>query len=314
MFTPVLDAIDNMVELLKTEENQEVQQKEQCEADRDADTRAAAVTSRTIDELTDKKTSLVAEIEQIDSQIAESNDEIAKINEELLEAKRLREDAAKAYAAAKAEDEDAVALVEEAKTILEKFYADHELMLQSHQKQAPVSAAGEAPPPPPATWGAPYGGKTGESTGIISILTMISEDLQKDIAKADEAEGQSITEYNNMKADQEEEIGDLNSLISSLQGTKSDKEGEIQAADEDQGTKKSELQALFQKLKDAQPGCDFVLVNFAVRSNNRQVEMDGLLKAKAILKGAEFATPADESREIKPGDALVQHHTFSHRW
>merc|ERR1719502_525030 len=137
---------------------------------------------------------------------------------------------------------------------------------------------------------------------------MIAEDMQKDIDKADAAEAQSITEYNNMKADQEEEIGDLNVLISTLQGTKSDKETEIQTATEDQGVKKSELQALFQKLKDAQPGCDFVLVNFAVRSKNRQVEMDGLLKAKAILKGAEFATPADESREIKPGDALVQHH------
>merc|ERR1712151_47830 len=117
-------------------------------------------------------------------------------------------------------------------------------------KQAPVSAAGEAPPPPPPTWSAPYGGKTGESTGIISILTMISEDLQKDIAKADAAESASITEYNKMKAEQEEEIGDLNTLIGTLEGTKSQKEGEIQAAEADRTTKKSELEALFVKIKD----------------------------------------------------------------
>ena len=50
----------------------------------------------------------------------------------------------------------------------------------------------EAPVPPPATWGGDYGGKTGKSAGIIGILKLCQEDIDKDrtSAKADEDEAQ----------------------------------------------------------------------------------------------------------------------------
>jgi hypothetical protein len=42
---------------------------------------------------------------------------------------------------------------------------------------------------------------------------------------------------------------------------------------------------------------------------NRQIEIDGLDKAKAILTGASFNAGPDPNREIKPGDAfLVRRH------
>lgn len=42
------------------------------------------------------------------------------------------------------------------------------------------------------------------------------------------------------------------------------------------------------RIEDAQPGCDFVTVNFETRLKARQVEKDGLVEAKAILSGAKF--------------------------
>lgn len=53
-------------------------------------------------------------------------------------------------------------------------------------------------------------------------------------------------------------------------------------------TKKGGLDATLDKIKDTTPGCDFITVNFEMRSRNRQIEIDGLDKAKAILKGAAF--------------------------
>jgi len=41
-------------------------------------------------------------------------------------------------------------------------------------------------------------------------------------------------------------------------------------------------------LKEIAPGCDFIAMHFKMRLTNRQLEKDGLLKAKAILMGAKF--------------------------
>ena len=41
-------------------------------------------------------------------------------------------------------------------------------------------------------------------------------------------------------------------------------------------------------LKEIAPGCDFIAMNFNIRLTNRQMEVDGLKKAKSILQGAEY--------------------------
>jgi len=307
-FDAVLTAIDEMVATLKSQEETELAEKEQCEEDRATDTRAALVASRTIDELTDTITRLQEEIAEKQKQIDESKEEIATIEEELEQAKRLREDQAAAYATAKADDEAAVELIKQAHDVLTTFYSDNNLVLLSNKAkvaQAPISEAGEAPPPPPSTWEAPYGGATGESTGILSVLKMIEDDIGKDITKADDAEAASIKSYDEMKAEQEEAIADLQTTISNLEGDIATKEGEIVTAEGDKTTEKETLALTIKKLKDAEPGCDFISVNFKLRSSNRQVEIDGLEKAKAILSGATF-TEAQDPGELAPGNAFVQ--------
>merc|ERR1712151_564528 len=145
-----------------------------------------------------------------------------------------------------------------------------------------TSVAGEAPPPPPKTWEAPYGGKTEESTGILAILEMIHDDINADIAKATTEEGEAVALYTRTKTNLETERGELKTIMDRIAG--------------------------------AAPNCDFVTINFHVRSQNRKIEIDGLEKAKAILSGASFDGLPDPNREIKPGDAaLVQHASDSRR-
>jgi len=40
-------------------------------------------------------------------------------------------------------------------------------------------------------------------------------------------------------------------------------------------------------LKQITPGCDFIAANYDLRAKNRNLEIDGLKKAKAVLQGAE---------------------------
>merc|ERR1719453_2292225 len=94
--------------------------------------------------------------------------------------------------------------------VLESFYKDNGLVFVQKAKQ-PVEgmAAGEAPPPPPATWEGDYGGKTGESQGIVAIMEMVKEDIVKDRADAKADEDNSQKEFDNFKKDSEDKMKSL---------------------------------------------------------------------------------------------------------
>jgi len=303
-FDEVIKAIDTMVSTLKAEETTDLKVKEDCETTRADDTRTASLTSRAIDELTDAITQLETEIKELEAQIEDAQKKIEAIDAELAKTKKIREEEAVEYAANKKDDQEAVSLVTQAKDVLADFYKSNNLMLV--QKKQPAVAAGKAPPPPPTTWEAPYGGQTEESTGIVAILEMIVEDIQKDIADADKEEAEAIALYDKtVKALTTEKQG-LQKQISEWEGIKADKAESVITKGKEKSTKKKQLGAVMKKMADAEPGCDFALINYAERAKNRQTEIDGLLKAKAILSGGKFDGLPDPNREIKPGDAFLQ--------
>merc|ERR1719478_318860 len=115
-------------------------------------------------------------------------------------------------------------------------------------------------------------------------MTLIKEDIEKDMAKATKQEEEAVAAYDNLDA-----------AIAAKEQTKADLEGTI-AADEEsrtaenstKATNEGELASIMEYLKEIAPGCDFIAMNFKMRLTNRQIEKDGLLKAKAILEGAKF--------------------------
>merc|ERR1719240_572487 len=301
----VVKAIDEMVQTLKEEESADLETKEKCESEREEDTKKARELSVQIDDFTDLMTRKQARIDELKAEIEKLETEIKKMKEDLVEAERQRKDEKAAFEAALHDDEAAADLIKQAKDTLANFYKDNELTLLQKVAQPPTGIeAGKAPPPPPATWDAPYGGAKGESTGIQAILQMILEDVEADIAKAKKAEEEAIAEY-------EKFVEETNSAIEAAQKTIEDHKGEVAKCEEEIENAKKErkasfdsLNAVMEEISVKSPGCEFMTVNFDVRTKNRQMEIDGLLKAKAILQGAAFEDPADPNREIKPGDAL----------
>jgi len=245
---------------------------------------------------------LEKEIKELKDKIKEAQLSVEAIDKDLADAKKVREEGAAEFAANKKDDEDAGVLVVQAKDVLHNFYKDNNLMLV----QQPAVEAGKAPPPPPTTWEAPYGGKTEQSTNIVAILEMIKEDIDKDIADAVNEENEAIALYQKTVKSLTKDKEVLLKEISKMQGTQSKKEEEALSEKKIRATRKKELGAVMSKIADAEPGCDFFTINYPVRVQNRQVEIDGLLKAKAILLGATFDELPDEGREIKPGDAFFQ--------
>jgi len=150
-------------------------------------------------------------------------------------------------------------------------------------------APGKAPEAPPSTWedGSTYGG-AGEQKGIVGILELVMDDMKKDIATSVADEKQAVTDFDKTKADLEGEIKATDSTIDAYTKDKAAKTKIVAEKSTERGTKKTELESQMELYTGLKPGCDFLLVNFDTRTKARQIEVDGLKKAKAILKGAKF--------------------------
>jgi len=304
-FKEVIAAIDKMVIQLKKDEQKDYDIKQKCEVDRMDDTREAIDTSRNIDSDTELIAKLTSDIAKLDAKIAELKQEHKDTDEALDEATKMRKKENLAWVQTDKDDAEALKLVKKANGVLESFYKDNNLALVQKGKQ-PVEgmAAGDAPPPPPTTWEAPYGGKTGEATGIIAIMEMVAEDIQKDKTTAHEEEKAAEAEFQDFKKESIEKMNLLKKQKNQAEREKGQAQGMRSQTKKERGGDKRYLVDTIKTIKGIDPNCEYFEVNYVMRRENRFVELDGLQKAKAILKGGKFDAP-DPDREIVPGDAAA---------
>jgi len=243
-----------------------------------------------IDDASEKIKSEKEKIKERKEEIEISQEEIKKLKEELKEATRQREDEKAAFEQAKLEDEDAIKIVGDAIEVLKKFYADNFSFAQTakgSKKQAPeMSAAGEAPPPPPDTFEGDYGGAKKQATGIQDIMEMIKTDIEDDIKENEKTEEEAVKAFDELKKDTESAIEKEESSIADAEGIISEAETEVENQEGIKKDKSKLLEAVVEGLKDMKEGCDFICVNFEMRKENRELETEGLKKAKEILEKA----------------------------
>merc|ERR1719213_1434532 len=121
----------------------------------------------------------------------------------------------RAFKAAVKADTDSVMLVTKAIEALSKFYSlrqDH-VKITKDAKQPEYTTSEDTPP---ETFEGTYGGRGSENTGIVGILDMIKEDLQKDIAKAHEEEAEGMAAYRALIEESKETIAALNKKINAM--------------------------------------------------------------------------------------------------
>merc|ERR1719265_1221013 len=300
-FEKVEKAVDKMIEDLHAEEDEDLEIKENCEADRMKNTKVAKKKSQEIDDKTAFISRKNAQIATLKGKIANLVKNIKDLVNQIKDAKAIRDSENAEYKVANADDVAAKSLVEKTKTVLMKFYEDEGLALvqtknkkvekkaQVHLHQAPeMSAAGDAPPPPPPMWEEPYGGSPGEANGIQSILEMIIDDIQKDIRVATEEENSQQAEFDDYKSTTESTIGKLEDQKAAYEEQVGDKEEDIEVAKGERSDKKKILDETMAYLKTIAPGCDYMAVNFELRKQNRAEEIEGLAEAKASLEGGAF--------------------------
>jgi len=307
-FDQVVKMIDNMVEILKKEQNDDDHKKEYC--------------GLQLDQADDKKKVVERSLQQSENGIATATEAIATLKEEIkaLEVglKELDASVAGATEQRKAEnseykelmaaDGNAKEVLRFAKNRLNKFYnpALHRAAPKrelSEQDRIVENLKGEgamlvqisahqqgkdAPLPPPDTWGA-YSTKSGESSGVIAMIDLLIKDLDKEMTEADTEEKNAQITYETMMqesaAKRTMDSKSLTGKASALANT----EGELQALHDDKKDAAGELMATTRYIASLHSECDWLLQYHDVRKEARAGEIDSLVKAKAVLNGADFS-------------------------
>merc|ERR550514_799853 len=226
--------------------------------------------------------------EHKESQEAELGETIAAMEDTAKEIASM-EDARKednaAYLQGKSDAQAAIDLLNQAKEALGKYYAENKIDLGPEEGLRLVQK-----PPPDATFKKSTNRKY-ESKGIISILSMVVEDLQAGMKTAMQDEEKAQLKFEEMLASAKKLANELKekktNLEGAIEGVTADITTEGDTKKDNEGSKKDE-----EKLREEiEPDCEFMAKHIDERRSKRQVEMDGLVSAKEYLAGAQMMKP-----------------------
>merc|ERR1719161_411164 len=143
--------------------------------------------------------------------------------------------------------------------------------------------AREAPPPPPETFGA-YQKKGEASTGVMAMMDMLVQDLDKEIQEMEFEEKDAQQEYEEFMASSAEKRAADSKSITEKEAAKAGLEAEIESMTSEHKATMEAAMAKGEQLKDLHLECYWLLENFEVRKEARAGEVDALKKATGFWR------------------------------
>merc|ERR1712050_307851 len=322
-FDKVIQMIDNMVGILKSEQDDDDHKKEYCAAQ--------------FDTSDDKKKALERSVAGEEASIAEAKEAIATLSQEIAaleagisaldkavaDATAQRKEENAEYKALVASDTAATEVLEFAKNRLNKFYNPKlykpppEVELSRGDRiysnmgnadgllttaapggiantgvtvfaQVSAHTRRAAPAPPPDTGGA-YATKSQENTGVIAMIDLLIKDLAKEMTEAETEEKDAQSDYEQMMSDSAAKRTVDSKSLTEKGSAKADTEAKLQALASVKESSGKELMATMKYISSLHAECDWLLQYFDVRKEARAGEVESLKNAKAVLSGADYA-------------------------
>eukprot|EP00746_Dinoflagellata_sp_MGD_P160568 gnl/MRDRNA2_/MRDRNA2_87397_c0_seq1.p1 gnl/MRDRNA2_/MRDRNA2_87397_c0~~gnl/MRDRNA2_/MRDRNA2_87397_c0_seq1.p1 ORF type:complete len:772 (-),score=275.30 gnl/MRDRNA2_/MRDRNA2_87397_c0_seq1:227-2425(-) len=292
-FDEVITEIDKVIATLKEEEKEDIKQRDFCKEEYHKNDEEQAdlkwkikVNEEMIAKLEEKIAKLTENIQATAQEIKDTETQIKEMEDE-----RISEH--EAFLEAKSDDEAAVELLGKAIEAMSKFYKKEGVDMGPIQGSSKLLQEPEFEidqfQAPDAKF-SDKGKRKNQSKGIISILTMLKEDLEDEIKNGVKDEVAAQAEF-------EKSVADAKALIKDLTEKKIDLENARAETDEQKGLEHDTMEENKGTLTDKQDyrksiteGCDWILGAFEERVQKRKAEMEGLVKAKEYLAGA--APPA----------------------
>jgi len=289
-FTSVLAEIEKMMEKMKKDAAKDVKEKDSCTKEYFD----IAKKSKKLNFLSQKAASQMEKLEdrlaQMKEDMAVTETEIDDMNAELNQSLKLRTKENTAFKAAKADDEQAIKVLASTSDAMKKYYQDVEA------KQA--AALMQYNPDDLSTKRRDLKRSENKYTNtddlsqenaagaVLAMLDHITGNLKKEIAAGLEEEKSSQIDYEKSKDLLLASKAKLAKKKTSLEGFIAGASAERSSADDSKTRTDGDLADQAAYKASIKEGCDYILSKFDDRASDRESEMDGLVRAKALLSGA----------------------------
>merc|ERR1719478_2085793 len=233
-FDVVINTVDKQLAELRQEELDDIDLRDYCKGEEDK-------TANEVEDLEHKMKNLQGLIDRLNAKKKDLNADIVKTEGDITdtenamaEALSMRSQENEDFKTALKDDMDAVALLASAIDALTSFYKNNKLplgLVQKHGKEDPEYAVD--PDKAPETFAKPYGGRSSEGGGIVSIIGYIKEDLENEIATTKKAEATAQKDYENQRKAALEALAALKTKKNQLETQEADTDEKITDATED---------------------------------------------------------------------------------
>jgi TolA-binding protein len=285
-FEKVIKLIDDMVALMKKEQQDDADKKEYCETSLDQADDKKKELERAEGKLGKAMNEAKEQIAQLADDIKELGAGIVALDKDVAEATENRKEENSDFKTLFANDAAAKEILEFAKNRLNKFYNPKMYKPPAGGELVQVHAH-DAPPPPPETAKA-YQKKGEEGGGVIAMIDTLVKELDTEMTEAETNEKLAQEDYEEMMSDSSDKRAADSKSLADKDAAKGDLSNKLVELGDEHKATIAELMATEKYIGDLHGECDWLLKYFDVRKTARTGEIEALGKAKAVLNGADF--------------------------
>merc|ERR1719230_85383 len=128
------------------------------------------------------------------------------------------------------------------------------------------------------------------------MVDLLVKDLEKEMTVAKTAEEDAQSDYEGTMKDSAEKRTQDSKSLTDKEAAKADLEGDLESHKAAKASATKELGATLQYIASLRAECDWLLQYYDVREEARTSEIDSLVKAKAVLSGADYSLVQAKSR------------------
>merc|ERR1719329_39461 len=144
----------------------------------------------------------------------------------------------------------------------------------------------EDPDKAPETWSSKnYGGRKGESGGIIAILEMLAEDVEKEIRESHADNADAKEKFDKQNNALQDSLDALEDNKANAERQLSDLDEKMRSYDKHRSNRLADAKAEMYSQQAIGVDCQWVKTHFEKRREKRKTEMQGLEDARGFLAG-----------------------------